>query len=228
MSSDDGVIPTDTSTTWWNEEEDLQLLIQTNNDRPFLATKNKMKAWDATAASILKMPGFNRTALDGKKASQRFGLLVEAHRQYQSKSKYMSGCSQEETEKIQLLDELTALVDDQKAIKNEKNATNATEKEQKQSATALIRDQAMQRSGKRKSLDGDEEGTQSTKRKSIIELQQAEIELEKIKYEFKARKLEADIAEQALARQERIEMRELELKRHNDMMELIKMTLNKN
>ncbi|KAG9411174.1 hypothetical protein AC1031_016820 [Aphanomyces cochlioides] len=212
MSSDDGVIPTDTSKTWWNEEEDLQLLIQTNNDRPFLATKNKMKAWDATAASILKMPGFNRTALDGKKASQRFGLLVEAHRQYQSKSKRAD----------------RARGRPKGHQKRKKNATNATEKQQKQSATALIRDQAMQRSGKRKSSEGDEEGTQSTKRKSIIELQQAEIELEKIKYEFKARKLEADIAEQALARQERIEMRELELKRHNDKMELIKMTLNKN
>ncbi|ETV90909.1 hypothetical protein H310_14397 [Aphanomyces invadans] len=79
-----------------------------------------MKSWDATAARVLQIDGFGRKTLDGKKAAQRFGLLVEAHRKFQAKSKFMSGSNQEENEKTQLLDDLVALVDDHTSIKVEK------------------------------------------------------------------------------------------------------------
>ncbi|CAK4535326.1 unnamed protein product, partial [Aphanomyces euteiches] len=76
--------------------------------------------------------------------------LLEAHRQYQATSKYLSGCSQDETEKIQLLDELIALVDDNKVAKLEKMRTNEAAKESQKSATELLRDAAMNRCPKRK------------------------------------------------------------------------------
>ncbi|KAH9105568.1 hypothetical protein AeMF1_018669 [Aphanomyces euteiches] len=76
--------------------------------------------------------------------------LLEAHRQYQATSKYLSGCSQDETEKIQLLDELIELVDDHKVAKLEKMQTNETAKESQKSATELLRDAAMNRCPKRK------------------------------------------------------------------------------
>jgi hypothetical protein len=59
------------------------------------------------------------------------------------------------------------------------------------------------------------------KRKLLAYMQQAEIDLEKQKSEFKKMKLQADI-EEDLARKERAEMSELGFKRHSDMMELVK------
>ncbi|KAF0704671.1 hypothetical protein AaE_014818 [Aphanomyces astaci] len=187
-----------------------------------------MKAWDATASRIMTIDGFGRQSLDGKKASQRFSLLLESHRQFQAKSKFMSGCSQEETEKTQLLDELVAIVDDQRAIKEERQMASSAVKEKALTATALIRDEAMQRASKRKSVDGDDDVTTSNKKKALFEVQQAEIDLEKQRLEYKKLKLQAEINEQALARKERAEMREIELKRHTDMVELMKFSMSKN
>ncbi|ETV75056.1 hypothetical protein H257_10656 [Aphanomyces astaci] len=72
--------PTANAKTWWSEDDDLLLLIQTNIERPFLALKNKMMAWNDTAAGCMRIDGFGRKSLNGKKASQRFQLLLENHR----------------------------------------------------------------------------------------------------------------------------------------------------
>ncbi|ETV70587.1 hypothetical protein H257_13960 [Aphanomyces astaci] len=128
--------PTANAKTWWSEDDDLLLLIQTNIERPFLALKNKMMAWNDTAAGCMRIDGFGRKSLNGKKASQRFQLLLENHRQFQAKSKFMSGGTQKETEKTVLLDELLALMDDNKAVKEEQHVAEAAGKEKKASATA--------------------------------------------------------------------------------------------
>ncbi|RHY07606.1 hypothetical protein DYB25_004368 [Aphanomyces astaci] len=219
--------PTANAKTWWSEDDDLLLLIQTNIERPFLALKNKMMAWNDTAAGCMRIDGFGRKSLNGKKASQRFQLLLENHRQFQAKSKFMSGGTQKETEKTVLLDELLALMDDNKAVKEEQHVAEAAGKEKKASATALIRDEAMQRAAKRKSVDGDDDGSSTSKKKTLVDLQNAEIRLEQQKLEYKSKKLEADIQEQTEARKERAEMREIELKKHADMMELIRLSLSK-
>ncbi|RHY89328.1 hypothetical protein DYB37_008226 [Aphanomyces astaci] len=129
----------------------------------------------------------------------------------------MSGCSHDETEKTQLLDELVAIVDDQRAIKEERQMASSAVKEKALTATALIRDVAMQRASKRKSVDGDDDVTTSNKEMALIVVQQAEIDLEKQRLEYKKLKLQAGVNEQALARKERAEMREIELKRHTDL-----------
>ncbi|RHY01263.1 hypothetical protein DYB36_009275 [Aphanomyces astaci] len=129
----------------------------------------------------------------------------------------MSGCSHDETEKTQLLDELVAIADDQRAIKEERQMASSAVKEQALTATALIRDETMQRASKRKSVDGDDDVTTSKKEMALIVVQQAEIDLEKQRLEYKKLKLQAGVNEQALARKERAEMREIELKRHTDL-----------
>ncbi|RHY19622.1 hypothetical protein DYB32_010200 [Aphanomyces invadans] len=157
-----------------------------------------MKSLDATAARVLQIDGLGRKSLDGKKAAQRFGLLVEAHCQFLAKSKFMSGSSQEENEKTQLLNELVALVDGHRSIKVETKASHAAEREKVESATSMIRDEAMQRSSKRKT-DPEDDGSSSTKKKSLTDMQQAEIDMEMQKSKYKKMKIQAEIDEKALA-----------------------------
>ncbi|RHY17422.1 hypothetical protein DYB32_010524 [Aphanomyces invadans] len=131
----------------------------------------------------MRIDGFSRKALNGKKASQRFQLLVESHRKYQAKSKFMSGSAQKETEKTVLLDELVALIDDNKVLKEEHQAVEEAAKDTKANATALIRDEAMQRASKRKINNGEVDGSTMSKKKAFVDLQNAEIRLEQQKLE---------------------------------------------
>ncbi|RHY21894.1 hypothetical protein DYB32_010112 [Aphanomyces invadans] len=166
-----------------------------------------MMAWNSTAKNCMRIDGFSRKALNGKKVSQRFQLLVESHRQYQAKSKFMSGSAQKETEKAVLLDELVALIDDNKVLKEEHQAVEEAAKDAKANATALIREEAMQRASKRKINNGEDDGSSTSKKKAFVDLQNAEIRLEQEKLEYKTKKHEADIHEQAEARKECAEMR---------------------
>ncbi|RHY23477.1 hypothetical protein DYB32_009177 [Aphanomyces invadans] len=167
-----------------------------------------MIAWNRTAESCMRIDGFSRKALNGKKSTQRFQLLKE-------------------TEKTVLLDELVALIDDNKVLKEEHQAVEEAAKDTKANATALIREEAMQRASKRKINNGEDDGSSTSKKKAFIDLQNAEIRLEQQKLEYKTKKLEADIHEQAEARKQRAEMREMELKKHADMMELFRLSLAK-
>ncbi|KAG9415744.1 hypothetical protein AC1031_000122 [Aphanomyces cochlioides] len=57
--------------SWWSDQDDLVLLTQVNNDRPFLSKTGVMKAWDEVASKLAQVPDFSRTDLDGKKLENR-------------------------------------------------------------------------------------------------------------------------------------------------------------
>ncbi len=80
---------------------------------PFLARRGGlMEAWSSVAVNLASAEGFDRPNFDGKKASNRFMTLLESHRSFNRKSVKESGISEEESEKIVLLDDLMEAYDD--------------------------------------------------------------------------------------------------------------------
>jgi hypothetical protein len=53
----------------WTSAEDMALLTQANNERPFMLEDGVMKAWDVVAEYLIQVPGFSHAEVDGKKAS---------------------------------------------------------------------------------------------------------------------------------------------------------------
>ncbi|ETV96675.1 hypothetical protein H310_10351 [Aphanomyces invadans] len=208
---------------WWSNSDDLSLLTQVNNDIPFKQVKNTTKAWDALAAKLLEVPGFGRSSLDGKKAANRFYQLLRTHRRFQNSSKYMSGVEQDETGKIVLLDELVQLFDEATDQRNaDRAAVNAKAMENEASAS-FIRELAMT-SGRIKSVDTDESTDSDVigqKRNAVFESHEREIELERERFSFEKYKLQMELAEREKDRMERIQQREFEMKRNDDMIALL-------
>ena len=60
----------------WRDYDDEALLQQVSLKRPFLLTTNRGNAWDHVAGNLLKVDGFSRSNIDGKKASSRFSMLI--------------------------------------------------------------------------------------------------------------------------------------------------------
>ncbi|RHY94324.1 hypothetical protein DYB31_016078 [Aphanomyces astaci] len=52
----------------WTEDDDIFLLTQANNERPFVQRKDATRAWQAVGGAFLSIDGFTRCRLDGKKA----------------------------------------------------------------------------------------------------------------------------------------------------------------
>ncbi|KAG9413501.1 hypothetical protein AC1031_012722 [Aphanomyces cochlioides] len=82
---------------WWNDDEDTALLAQVNNDRPFMQLKDTTKAWNAMAEALRLAPGFTRRGIDGRKAQNRFLLLVRQHKSRNTASARLSGVAEDET-----------------------------------------------------------------------------------------------------------------------------------
>ncbi|ETV63730.1 hypothetical protein H257_19337 [Aphanomyces astaci] len=185
--------------------------------------KNTTKAWDALATKLLEVPGFGRTTLDGKKAANRFYQLLRVHRRFQQSSQYLSGVEQEETGKIVLLDELVQLFDEAMDQRNADRAAMHAKVTEKEAAASFLRDQAMQ-SGKRKSVETDEStdiDVVGRKRKAIFESHERGIELERERLAFEKYKLQMELEEREKERLERIQQREFEMKRNDDIMSLL-------
>ncbi|EQC24773.1 hypothetical protein SDRG_17333, partial [Saprolegnia diclina VS20] len=127
-------------TTWWAHKDDLILLTQANTDRPFLAERGLMAAWDATAASISQAPDFGRPGVNGKKASSRFFKLIEAHRLYMKQAKYASG--ENDTPKIRLLDEIVRRIDDHNKAKAKEIMSKKTPRSEPDEPARLVREPA--------------------------------------------------------------------------------------
>ncbi|KAH9141428.1 hypothetical protein AeRB84_014391 [Aphanomyces euteiches] len=125
--------------TRWTDEDDMALLTQANNDRPFLLEKDIMKGWDSLGTSLLQGPGFSRLNLDGKKAAHRFHLLLDKHEVFQKESTYMSGVDQGHTKMHILLDDLAALRADNAVAKKNKQDTAAAEKARSEDGARHIR-----------------------------------------------------------------------------------------
>ncbi|RHZ07736.1 hypothetical protein DYB31_011141 [Aphanomyces astaci] len=199
MSNDLSIDTTDTQARkWWSNSDDLSLLTQ-----------------------LLEVSGFGRTTLDGKKAANRFYQLLRVHRRFQQSSQYLSGVEQEETGKIVLLDELVQLFDE--ATDNADRAAMHAKVTEKEATVSFIRDQAMQ-SGKRKSVETDESTDSDVvgrKLKAIFESHERKIELERKRLAFEKYKLQMELEEREMERLERIQQREFEMKRNDDMMSLL-------
>ncbi|ETV81434.1 hypothetical protein H257_05958 [Aphanomyces astaci] len=214
---------------WWSDADDMSLLTQVNIDLPFKQAKNTTKAWDAVANKLRQVHGFGRIGLDGKKASSRFYQLLRVHRKFQESSKYLSGVEQDETGKIMLLDELIQLFDEASDERQAERATTAAKATEKEAAAGYMREQAMMR-GRRKSNEGDDStdsDVASRKRKAIFETQEREIALEHERLEFKKYKFEMELQEREKDRMERIQQREDERNRNDDMMDLIRHLLHR-
>ncbi|KAF0705966.1 hypothetical protein AaE_014306 [Aphanomyces astaci] len=218
---------------WWTEEEDKILLTQINNTRPFLQRKDTRKAWDTMAATLKDVDGFTRPGIDGKKAQNRFLLLVRQHKSNNNEAARLSGATEDETPKSRLLDDLVPLYND--AATKKRAATPLSEADEKAASIKFIREQAMLR-GKRKSLessDGSDVGGLS-KKKLILEAQDKEVELEKerlafkkLKFEREMEEREKDRAERELERQERQQIRDIESRRNDEMMRIIRHFIDK-
>lgn len=97
----------------FTETDDMLLLTQANADQPFEAGHGKvLRAWDAVAAKLVQHRDFKLKHVDGKSCQARFKKKVELHRKFQRASLAKSGTSEEQTELIQLLDDIVAVLDD--------------------------------------------------------------------------------------------------------------------
>ncbi|RHY93655.1 hypothetical protein DYB37_012317 [Aphanomyces astaci] len=203
----------------WSEDDDILLLTQANNERPF---------------ALLSIDGFTRRGLDGKKAQNRFLLLVRQHKAHNESSARLFGVAEDETAKTKLLDDLVPLYMD--AIVK-KSGVPTSDAAIKAADTKFIRDQAMSRGRRRLSSESEPtESTPSGKRKMILDVQEIEISLEREKMAFKRIKLEKELEEKEKERLEREkdreerkkdrlerqQIREVENRRNEELMRIIR------
>ncbi|KAG9416545.1 hypothetical protein AC1031_000945 [Aphanomyces cochlioides] len=163
---------------------------------------------------------FTRRSLDGKKAQNRFLLLLRQHKQKTDESARLSGVDEEESPKSQLLDDLTSLFNDSIS----KKSGNFL------SSSAMTRGRV---NSAGESSDNDAPVT-AGKRKMILDIQEMEVSLEKEKLAFKKLKFEREMeekekdrAEREMERAERQQIREMENRRNEEMMTIIRYLLNK-
>jgi hypothetical protein len=204
---------TPTKRTNWRASDDLMLLRQTAADTPFKHKRGHIQpAWDRLASTLMSCEEFTRT-LDGKKAQSRFTALIEVHRSFNRTSATLSGTTEAESEKIQLLDDLTALYDDVKQEVDAKTEQSKQEKVKNETSGAYIRDEAMKNCVKRQRTDdkshtlfevikneGDKE----------VAIRAKEIEFKKFKFEQEIIQRQLDREERKAEREERIMMSKME------------------
>ncbi|KAG3080096.1 hypothetical protein PI124_g21248 [Phytophthora idaei] len=132
----------------YSEEENVMLLRQVLGDRPFQAERGKITgAWDALAAKLVADDSFPRLKLSGKNAQSRFDKLVKTRRQENEESMAASGVSEEESEKVLLLDELIELVDDHTESVCAAKAADTLKRQREEEASATARRLAMETLG---------------------------------------------------------------------------------
>ncbi|CAK4640679.1 unnamed protein product, partial [Aphanomyces euteiches] len=179
----------------------MALLIQANNERPFLQKDGVMRAWGVLARNLLNAPDFSRgpAEIDGKKVSHRFHLLLDKHEKFQKESIYLSGVDQEHSERHILLDELVALRADNIAMKKGQQDANANIKADKKAQN-----------------DDTPDDTTPSKKKLLGDFHQDEIRLERERLALKKEKLAREFQEKQLERNERREIREFERKQREE------------
>ncbi|RHY23501.1 hypothetical protein DYB32_009168 [Aphanomyces invadans] len=214
---------------WWTEEDDVLLLTQVNNERPFLRRKDAMKAWQALAANLLTIPDFSRRTLDGKKAQNCFLLLMRQHAKRNKVALLQSGVVEIETDKTKLLDDLTPLYNDSVASKK---PSASAESENRVRDIQTIRESAMMRGNNQQNTDSEscdlpKEKPQSGKRKYLAEMQEMEIALEREKMAFEQMKWERELQEREKDRLERQLEREARTREDEAMMRIISQLITK-
>ncbi|RHY17783.1 hypothetical protein DYB32_010671 [Aphanomyces invadans] len=136
------------------DEEDILLLRDINARLPFMAKRVQvMQGWTGIADAVQSLDDFDRPGFDGKRAQNRFTLLLETHRHKDEASKRASGSGEEYGEKLQLLDKLTSAFDDWKNAEKARLDEVQREADRVDAMAATIREEAMQSLGKRKRTD---------------------------------------------------------------------------
>ncbi|ETV64282.1 hypothetical protein H257_18804 [Aphanomyces astaci] len=185
----------------WSWDEDKVLLIQAATDKPLAAETGQLtKAWHALADTLLACDHFTR---------------VVDHRRFDKASAKLSGDDEEETEKHILLDDIVALLDDVKEIASQKTRNSVVKKEQAEQGALIVRDMAMRTMKRRKDNDSDEQKKKSAldnRRNSLAAAIEAESERELVVREkelsFQQFKLQSEIKQRELDREERQAERE--------------------
>ncbi|RHY71297.1 hypothetical protein DYB38_008654 [Aphanomyces astaci] len=137
------------------------------------------------------------------------------HRRFDKASAKLSGDDEVETEKHILLDDIVALLDDVKEIASQKTSNSVVEKEQAEQGALIVRDMAMRTMKRRKDNDSDEQKKKpalDNRRNSLAAAIEAESERELVVREkelsFQQFKLESEIKQRELDREERQAERE--------------------
>ncbi|ETV90720.1 hypothetical protein H310_14557 [Aphanomyces invadans] len=196
----------------WSWEEDKVLLIQAAMDRPFGAEKGQLtKAWQAMADTMMSCDHFTRV-VDGRKVQNRFSALVEEHRRF---DKALARVPAPMKKKHILLDDVVALLDDARDVASQKTSNNVVEKEKAEQGALLVRDMAMRTMKRRNENDPDElkkKPALDNRRNSLAAAIEAESERELAVREkellFQQFKLESEIKQRELDREERKAERE--------------------
>ncbi|KAI9990989.1 hypothetical protein PInf_018607 [Phytophthora infestans] len=123
----------------FTDEEDLALLREALGDPPFIQPRGSILArWDSLATSDAD-DSFPRENLSGKTASGRLGKLIKVHREHDAEAATLSGGSEEESEKVMLLDELIALIDECTARTTAAKTTEGLKRQREEEALLAAR-----------------------------------------------------------------------------------------
>ncbi|CAK4668024.1 unnamed protein product [Aphanomyces euteiches] len=217
----------------WTEDEDIVLLRQVAADLPFLAPYGKILACWHTVAKTLFSSGCLARSIDGKKAQNRFFFLLDEHREYDQNSARKSGVDETTSEKIDLLDDLLAMYDDNKMEQEKKVENKKVESQKKEVYGAAIREAALAGMKKRKSPAAEAKPTSKQSMIDALVLNfEADKETKTQTLAFKRSKLEAEMRERAderaaqaaekeAERAHQIEMAKIESQKFITMMKMV-------
>ncbi|ETP54966.1 hypothetical protein F442_00421 [Phytophthora nicotianae P10297] len=192
----------------FTDDEDLAQLRQIHADRPFLRQRGGiMAAWDALATKLVVDENFPRNKVSGKTASGRFDKLVGAHRAAAEEPAKASGVDEDESEKVILLDDLVAMLDDHATKTTAAKETELRKHEREEETSLIARRLAMELV-----KESEDDSTPVKKRKEtelkdlLITLKEKELaerqEVRELEAERRRREREEDRDEAARARRE--------------------------
>ncbi|EEY54615.1 uncharacterized protein PITG_20220 [Phytophthora infestans T30-4] len=118
----------------FTDDEDLALLRKIHADRPFLRQRGIMAAWKALATKLVADENFPRNKLSGNRA----------HRAVAEESAKASGVDEDESEKVILLDDLVAMLDDHAAKTAAAKETGLRKRERGEETPLVARRLAME------------------------------------------------------------------------------------
>ncbi|CAK4612186.1 unnamed protein product [Aphanomyces euteiches] len=172
-----------------------------------------MEKWTSLAKSLASLEEFRRPDFDAKKASNRFNFLLGSRRKYNKHSEWASGVSEEVGEKLDLLDDLLAALDDTKEEEALRNDWTKKSTEHDKSLGNIVREEALKSMGKRKCEDDDEASSKQGGGK-VIKMMSMMHEQAQSELEFQKERFMLDLEERRKDREVLIE----QLRQLQDMM----------
>ncbi|RHY91962.1 hypothetical protein DYB31_016599, partial [Aphanomyces astaci] len=195
----------------FTEDEDILLLREINGRLPFMAKRGQvMVRWSAVAEAVQSQDGFDRPGFDGKRAQNRFTLLLEGHRHKDEEGKRASGTDEGYGEKFQLLDDLLSAFDDWKNEEKVRLEEVQQEADRVDAMAATIRDEAMKSLGKRKKAGQDDGEAGSGGGSAMTKMMKMMHDDSKADLEFRMRVYDSDLKEREIIREKEFEDRRCE------------------